>query len=94
MRPADHPRLIALLMVGAFAGGLLWAAEDLKAWLHPLFSRIVQTSGIPASVRCTLPTEHERLVIVVSWQDGALKHRCMFVGSRGTYSPPAKVDPS
>ena len=81
MRLLDRPRLLALLAAGALAAGAFWALDDLKAWLRPLF----QTSAQPGTA-CVLPTEHERLMVVFYWDDGKLRHRCSFVGSRGTYS--------
>lgn len=86
MTLVDRPLLVMLLAAGALAAGVFWAIDDLKEWLQPHVDRVFQTSGIPGAMTCTLPTEHEQLVIVLSWQQGKLRHRCMFVGSRGTYS--------
>lgn len=35
---------------------------------------------------CAAPTEHERLLVVVGWNDGRLAAECVYVGSRGSYS--------
>ncbi len=89
--PPATPRRLSISGAVLVALGLVWwAADDLRAWLAPHVARIFQTSGIPAeAVRCTLPTEHEQMVVVLWWREGKLRHRCMFVGTRGTYGKPA-----
>lgn len=83
-----------LLALGIFVGLLAWAADDLHAWLAPHLARLFHMSGLsPATVAkaaCTLPTEHEQMVVILYWRDGQLRHRCAFTGSRGTYAKPAK----
>ena len=82
--------LTVLLFAGAVAVGAYWARDDLKAWLGPLLQRArpVQASALG---ECHAPVEGERLLIVVVKHGGKLRvDACMFVGSRGTYSPRAK----
>lgn len=79
------------LSLGAALAMAWWGWGGLWARAQAFADRTFQTSGIPeTAVSCTLPTEHEQLVIVIAWQDRKLRHRCMYVGSRGTYSPKAK----
>jgi hypothetical protein len=80
-------RTAALALFATTFGWL--AMDDLKDWLQPHVTRAFQTSGIPPSAPCTLPTEHEQMVVVLYWRDGKLASRCMYVGARGTYSRPA-----
>lgn len=83
---------VELLAVAIIIGLLLWAADIAAPRLVPKIASSVQTSGIPpAHEPCTLPTEHEQMVVILYWRDGKLKQRCMFVGAHGTYSKPRKV---
>lgn len=85
MRPSDSARLSVLIALGAIVALAVWAREDLKTWLQPLFKPAVQTFVQPPPATCSLPTEHEQMVVVFFWREGSLRHRCLFTGSRGTY---------
>lgn len=89
-RAADTHRLVLFAFAAALLGLALWKTDELKAWARSWdwLKPTVQTFVQPARVNCTLPTEHEQMVVVFYWRDGRLAHRCMFAGSRGTYSRP------
>lgn len=85
MRHADRATFAWLLFLGAVALGTLWALDDLKAWLGPLFRAAlpVHTSVLG---ECSTPVEGEQLMIMVSKRGGKVSvEGCMFVGSTGTY---------
>lgn len=60
----------------------IWQVPAISAWLNALYPL---AAPIRATGACTLPSELERLHIVVYAADGKLAVECMYLGPKGAY---------